>query len=74
MVLHIGNNRAIPWRDIIAVLDVKIMRGARGVPALEDSDTDFDSARSVVVYESGGQTRFCASPISAAALRSRSLV
>ncbi len=71
MVLHIGNNRAIPARDIIAVLDVKAMR--RSQDGLSGLEMDA-AARSVVVYEAAGETRFLASPISTAALRTRKLL
>ncbi len=73
MVLHIGNNRVIPWRDIIAVLDVKALRRAQGT-TLADLDKNLGSARSVIVYEADGETVLCGSPISATALSMRSRI
>ncbi len=72
MVLHIGDNRAIPRRDIVAVLDVKTLRRARETFELGDLEPSLASARSVIVCESGGRTILHASPISTAALSLRS--
>ena len=75
MVLHIGNNHTIPWRDIIAVLDAKTVRKAHGQRAIEDLDMsvcDSGLVRSIIVCESGGRKKVFGSPISTAALRLRS--
>ena len=72
MVLHIGNNRSVPRRDIVAVLDVKTLRRAREAFAPGDLEASLDSARSVIICESGGRTTLHASPVSTAALRLRS--
>ena len=71
MVLHIGNNRSVPRRDIVAVLDVKALGRARETFALGELESRLDSARSIVVLEAHGRTTLLASPISTAALRLR---
>ncbi len=72
MVLHIGNNRSVPMRDIVAVLDVQTLRRARDKFAPGDCENGHEPTRSIVVLESDGLTSALASPISAAALRLRS--
>ncbi len=71
MVLHIGNNRSVPRRDIVAVLDVKALGRARETFAQGALEACPDSARSVIVLEADGRTTLLASPISTAALRLR---
>ena len=71
MVLHIGNNRSVPRRDIVAVLDVKALSRARETFAPGELESLNDSARSVIVLEAHGNTTLLASPISTAALRLR---
>ncbi len=71
LVLHIGNNRSVPRRDIVAVLDVKALGCALPPFELSEMEKGLESARSVIVCESKGRTTYIASPISTAALSLR---
>lgn len=75
MILHIGNDRAIPTRDIVAVLSAHALSRSDylgGGTALDMSACPQNaSMRSVLVCERDNHEKLYGSPISACALLAR---
>ncbi len=79
MFLHVGNNKNIRTRDVIGIFDMdnatvsavtrKFLSGKQREYLVES--VSFDIPKSFILYNDGGVSKICFSPLSAASLKGR---